>query len=379
MTRILSIHYLRGIAALGVLIYHASAFVGGYGSGLIPMDMLRLGEAGVDVFFVISGFILTLVTQKSLGRLEFILGRLIRVGVPYWTVSLALAGASLALPFAFRTMQWSVSDLLLSLSFVPSIAKNGALFPILEPGWTLSLEMMFYGILALTLGLQPKLRSFVVMFVLAALALLGLMAAFPVGVAWFFTQAVLVEFCFGIAIALLFLGSWAPSRRVSLLFAGASLAGFVLASSHPPDAFSPDRLVWYGVPAGLLVAAAVLFEKKTCLRKSPAMTLFGDISYSLYLTHVLVLGMVAKVLGARIPGLAGDLLLFVAMAVAAIAVAYIFHVLVERPAFTLSARTRNLFGRSGRLRPAFAEAAGLSRFVRRRGAAAAPMGKEAET
>src|SRR4051794_41828194 len=118
MPRYLSIQYLRGVAALGVLSFHAMSFVAGYGSGAVPTGAFRIGEAGVDIFFVISGVVLTLATRAPRSPRDFALGRLARVGIPYWIVTAGLTAAAIALPSLFRQAGWSAEDVALSLAFV---------------------------------------------------------------------------------------------------------------------------------------------------------------------------------------------------------------------------------------------------------------------
>lgn len=338
MQKLVSIHHLRGVAALGVLVFHAVGFVAGYGSGRFSTDSVRIGEAGVDVFFVISGFILTLVTQTARSRGEFILGRLSRVGVPYWVVILALAAMTLILPSAFRNFTWAPQDLLLSLLFVPSLLRDGSIFPLLEPGWTLSLEMLFYLVLAAALGLTPRLRSVMISGVLILLAVLGLALHLPQGqsIAWFFTQAIIVEFCFGIALAQLYLSGWRSSALPAILILMLGCLGFALAAQDPPEAFARARVLIYGIPATLFVGGALFLETANYWRQSRIMTWLGDISYSLYLTHVLVLAVAAKLLAGRIGGAAGDIIMLILAMAAALVAASMFHHIVERPALRLA-------------------------------------------
>lgn len=349
MQKLRSIHHLRGLAAFAVLLFHAVSFTAGYGSQKIPHDLFRIGEAGVDVFFVISGFILTLATRSSAGRSAFVLGRLARVGVPYWVIVLALAAMTLIAPGAFRSFSWHGTDLALSLAFVPSIIRDGSIFPLLEPGWTLSLEMLFYALLALALGLPGRWRSPAVCAVLCGLAALGLALGLPQGrsIGWFYTQAILVEFCFGIAIAHLWLAGWRMEGRGALMVLAMAIAAFALAACAAPDAFGPQRVVLYGLPALLLVAGCLLLEDAGRWRGSAVMGFLGDISYSLYLSHVLVLAVVVKLLGGRFAGLSGDAAMLLAGIGATLAVAWAFHRLVEKPALALSAALQRRIAGAG--------------------------------
>ncbi len=338
MRKIMSVHDLRGIAAFGVLLYHSAGFVAGYGSHAISPDPFRIGEAGVDIFFVISGFILTLVTQSARSAPEFMAGRLARVGIPYWCIILALAGMTLVAPSAFRSFTWHGSDLVLSLAFVPSIIRDGSIFPLLEPGWTLSLEMLFYLLLALTLWASPRRRAVLVSIALCCLVVAGGLLHLPQGesIAWFFTQPILVEFCFGIVLARIYLSEWQPSPAVAASLALLGIAGFVIAAVHPPASFEALRTLLFGPPAACLVAGAVLLEKSGIRLKSKLLSFLGTISYSLYLTHVLVLAVVAKLLSRHVHGVGGDLAMMLVAILSAILAASVYYRLVERPALKLA-------------------------------------------
>ncbi len=345
MKKIASIHHLRGIASLGVLLFHAFAFVSGYGNDWIPADLTRIGEAGVDIFFVISGFILTVAVRRAPGRTAFVLGRLARVGGPYWAVVIGIAAMTLAAPTAFRSFTWAPHDLVLSLAFVPSILRDGSIFPLLEPGWTLSLEMLFYLLLAVALGLPARLRSVLICLALVLLAATGWLLDLPQGesLAWFYTQAVLVEFGFGVVIAELYLAGWRADRHqalAALIFGGLGLA---LAAGDPPDAFERARLWCYGVPAALIVGGALFLEAAGKWRAHAVLSWLGDISYSLYLTHVLVVATTVKLLAGRV-GMFGDsggdvVLLAMALA-AAFAAATLFYRAVEQPSLRLASRVQ---------------------------------------
>jgi exopolysaccharide production protein ExoZ len=322
-----------------VLVFHAFIFTGAYGAGDISADYVRVGRAGVDIFFVISGFILTLVTQKSRDPGEFVLGRLARVGVPYWVVVLGLAAMTLTAPGAFRNFTWQPQDLALSLAFIPSILRDDSIFPLLEPGWTLSLEMLFYLLLAATLGVPQRYRSPLICLALVGLAAAGFAMNLPQGqsIAWFFTQAVLIEFCFGIILAQIYLSGWrsgAGGAGLLLILGG---LGLVLAAFYPPDAFGRARFIVYGLPAALIVSGALLLEATESWRRSPIMAWLGDISYSLYLVHLPMVAGVAKVLGSRIGGQGEDVVMLVAAMAAALLAATMFHHLIERSALHLAA------------------------------------------
>ncbi|MFD0985696.1 acyltransferase family protein [Methyloligella solikamskensis] len=339
-----SIHYLRGIAAFGVLLYHAVVYVSGYGSHQLPANLAAIGMAGVDIFFVISGFILVVTMNPTRSAGEFMAGRVARVGLPYWSVLLALACASLVIPSAFRNIDWNGLDLMASFLFLPTVMSHGGLFPILEPGWTLCLEMLFYILLAASLSLAPAFRSVAICAALGALVGAGLILDLPPGegLGWFFTQSVLLEFCFGIAIAQIYMRGIEIGRGAAMMLLALSCIGFAIAAFHPPEAFAPIRVLTFGIPATLLVAGAVFLERAGGWFGSRTLMFLGTVSYSLYLTHALVLGVTVRLMAGRLPGLGGDIvMLTVAIAVSLVG-AFVFYRIVEQPSLWFSARVKKL-------------------------------------
>lgn len=337
MQRFNSIQHLRGLAALGVLVFHAVAYVSGYGGHRLSQDYVRVGEAGVDIFFVISGFILTIATQSTRSGKVFMLGRLARVGVPYWGVIIALAAMTLLAPEAFRSFHWHGSDLLLSLAFIPSIIRDGSIFPLLEPGWTLSLEMLFYLLLAFSLWLSPRGRAGAICLVLFGLAGLGLWLQLPQGrsIGWFYTQPIVIEFGFGIAIAQAYLSGLRMRRGTAFFLLLLGLGSLAVSAFNPPASFAPDRTLIYGLPALLIVGSAVFLEAEGGWFTSRSLVGLGAISYSLYLTHVLTLAVVAKVLQGHFSSLAGNYAMLAIAMGASLAAAFVYYRLIERPALKL--------------------------------------------
>ena len=139
-----SIHYLRGLAALLVVFHHS----------IIQLAPVRdhyahveFGQAGVDIFFVISGFVIYLSNAKGrLGSGEFLKRRIIRIVPLYWLATLAVVAVAVVAPRFFATTTLTAQDVAQSLLFVPaySAAFPGQIWPVLVPGWSLNYEMFFY-------------------------------------------------------------------------------------------------------------------------------------------------------------------------------------------------------------------------------------------
>jgi exopolysaccharide production protein ExoZ len=108
------------------------------------------GGGGVDIFFVISGFIMVYTTQSHhVGPFSFFVNRVVRIVPIYWLLTLAVFTLAVIAPHLLGATRAAPSELLKSLLFIPFAKSNGAVQPILFLGWTLNYEMFFYMLFAL--------------------------------------------------------------------------------------------------------------------------------------------------------------------------------------------------------------------------------------
>ena len=136
--------------------------------------------AGVDIFFVISGFIM-LVTSRQTSPAEFMVRRLIRIVPLYWALTLLVSALLILKPELFRTTVVTAPFLIKSLLFIPyaNPGHGGEVMPILTPGWSLNFEMFFYLIFCFVLIFPLGRRILVSGMVFAALALTHLLLPSP--------------------------------------------------------------------------------------------------------------------------------------------------------------------------------------------------------
>jgi len=125
------LQYLRAYAALLVVFFHAAVNAQ---SGFI------VGEAGVDIFFVLSGFLMWRITNEQTAALAFLRNRIRRIVPVYWIASL-LVFVLAELGLTSRIVA-DLGHLLASLFFIPYKGPGGV-YPILIVGWTLNYEMFF--------------------------------------------------------------------------------------------------------------------------------------------------------------------------------------------------------------------------------------------
>lgn len=284
--KFITIQYLRGFAAMLVLASHALLYP-------LTGDNLgfgRLGWLGVILFFVISGFIMVVVTGE--GRFSapaFLRRRFIRVVPMYWGATLLAALLALLVPHLFKTTVYDTGQLLMSLLFVPFYNPvSHGIHPLYKLGWTLNYEVFFYVCFALLafLGAQSRVIWLTVAF--ATLAVLGALLRPEPAIAQFYASFMPLAFCAGAWLGLATLrgrlGALPTSMVVTtavLGFAGL-MEGFLLDRGGPME----DGYAFIGLLAfaSALVLLAVRFERS--LPRIALLERIGDASYSIYLVHI---------------------------------------------------------------------------------------------
>lgn len=328
--RFYGIQWLRALAALLVVLDH----LGEIGGALIPsapsVPILLNGQFGVDIFFPISGFVMYLTAQSCLRHADwrrFAGRRLLRVVPPYYLLTLLMVVLILLRPSLFAQTHLTPWYTAASFLFLPVRNASGNISPLLPVGWTLTYEMLFYGVLtALIAWRLPLLRGAVV--VLAPLAVLGFFIPNRWPAIASLASPLELEFLAGMAIAaalpwLRRLPWQLPALLAPVALALPLVVGFSLGL--------PRCLVW-GIPGALLVACFAALEPHLRFDRWTTPLLLGDASYSLYLTHLFVLrlaGMAAVRFGMR--GALGLFALDAAGLTCAVLVAVPFHLYVELP------------------------------------------------
>lgn len=322
--KILNLQILRFIAALGVLFSHAADLTLSGDAALWSFPW----TAGVDIFFVISGMIMTILTADRFGQpgaaRQFVTRRIIRIVPIYWLFTALMIATVILLPGQVRNSLADGASIITSVLFVPWPRGDGQIVPILAQGWTLNYEAFFY--LAFALALLHRRGLAVLAAGLAVLAMLH--AAIPQSIValHFWSDPIIIEFVAGIGLARLWLGGVRLRTVVAFMLAAISLLLF--ATAEPIGLHQYGRMVANGVPAAMLCAAFLFAAEPGApgtLRL--AFAAGGDASYALYLSHTFTINAVVLAIGVRVTGWAT-----MAIAIAcAIAVSIVTHRLVERP------------------------------------------------
>ncbi len=258
---------------------------------------MRWGAFGVDIFFVLSGFVICYIS--TIDPSNFFLKRVFRVVPVYWVCTFGVALIALLAPNLLHSTSFSWVALLKSLFFIPYRRPDRQIAPLLFLGWTLHMEMLFYAIFGIALRITRKYVKELAIAALFLLVLAGKIARVYHHsniVLNFYSKFVILEFALGIACYMLWSRYGPAIRRTPWLLAvaaaGASYAFFLLMDIHVLDSYGPGfryvpDFLLRGVPASLILLAFLSTEQRF---KFPALVLLiGDASYSLYLLHPYVL------------------------------------------------------------------------------------------
>ena len=293
-----SIQILRGLAALAVVAFHVHLTEAKEIPVHVTPEFFMLGDAGVDVFFVISGFIMVFIqppptVQRPYSQTSFLISRFTRIFPPYWLAMLPLIPLWLKWPKLFNNHCDNHVEIFRSIWLLPQDYT-----PLLGVGWTLIHETYFYIVVSFALFFAFRTR-----LVIGGLWFAMALLVFCVFNDTHFAGNRFLQLCFSPFSLTFLLGyfiglgrSWISNLSWPLglfcLFAG--LAGlFVNHHSIPDWGVYPDnnylsRFFAFGLPCGLIVASALMLEAhlpKIILR----LQYLGDISYALYLLHTMII------------------------------------------------------------------------------------------
>jgi exopolysaccharide production protein ExoZ len=309
--KLASIQMLRALAAIMVVYTHSICSMGSFGRGWLQRlpASTALGTLGVDIFFVISGFVIF----RSAGRLtgspdalSFLWHRFRRINPVYYAATLLTL--LIWLPGILRGKHPEVNSRTLLTSFL-LCRYPGWANPILVQAWTLFYEWYFYLIFCLLILVGVKRKVGMLAILLGSLVFLGwTLRDHPIDVLDFYTDPYIIEFLLGVGIGYCF-QRWTPGRTVAsaLLLPGILLAVICIWTGYADIA---GRVYWHapiyhyhhafgwGSAAALIVAGCVFLEKNgtfTFFHRNRLIALLGDASYSIYLFHFIVLGAMATI------------------------------------------------------------------------------------
>lgn len=301
MEKIISIQYLRAVAAIAVVGAHT--FWG-------------FGAEGVDLFFVISGFIMFYIIESmpEKSAKSFFLDRYFRIAPMYYLATIIFV------LFGFSQIS-SFHQVIQVITFLKYYETS----PLLSIGWTLEYEFIFYSLCAFSILIFKDFRLRL-WFVILTLALAVIVIDFYV-----FSDKKyghFAEFAFGIGIYVLYKKKYIPSDNALLGLIGllATLCLLYLSHTLYVDGFTYLRFIGFGIPSALLLASVLCMRSR--IGDYPFLECLGNASYSIYITHTITLYSYYALTGYdRGQALLSDLVSFIL----AILIGCIAHSFVEKP------------------------------------------------
>jgi exopolysaccharide production protein ExoZ len=280
---LLNIQMLRALAALAVVLYHLGPHyrdAGGAFDALIRVS--EWGFFGVDVFFVISGFVISLTVfprERNLqGATTFLRHRLARIFLGYWPFALLAlyvlplhSPANLAQVSTFHSLTLTSADLTLLA---------------LPVAWSLAYELYFYGLFALLYGCSNTTirRVLLGVFVLLLGRVLWLQVD-PGSKLYFWVSAYMLEFLYGVLIYLY--QDLVCKRRLIPASGVLIVAGLMLGAGSQLE--HDARVLYFGISAAAIVTLALQLEANGLFKAPGWLVSLGDSSYALYLSHLFVI------------------------------------------------------------------------------------------
>jgi len=334
----LTVQALRAAAALLVVLYHAFEMWGQRIDPAAPGVNWSNGAAGVDIFFVISGFVMVISSRRLADRprawLAFLGHRVVRIVPLYWLLTTAKIIGVVLLPGLVLRTSLDFNFIAASYLFLPVVDTAGHFRPVLPVGWTLTYEFLFYLLFAAALALRADvIRVLAPGLGLIAAAALVRDGSWPAWTILFNT--IVLEFVFGVALARWTLRGFRlhPAIATALVVAGFAV---ILAA---PMGSEPLRVLTWGVPAFAIVAGAVSLEPLVAGALPRWMLALGDASYSIYLSHGFVLPTLMLLIGGFVSSnlWAEGMTIVLCLVVSSIA-GWIVFFLVENPMLLLLRR-----------------------------------------
>lgn len=288
--QIYSLQALRGLAALGVVLYHLDKFSQGIFNKEFFSSLFSFGYSGVDIFFVLSGFIIFYVNRDSFGKKtltkNYLLKRLTRIYPIYWFICLFIIPLFFFFPKYGQGYETDIRSIAASLVLIPQNHD-----PIISVAWTLIHEIKFYLLFSLVIffGLKKSFKFFLPLLVISFIDFLfrlrGIVIFHNPILANFFSFLNL-EFAFGCLAAYLvgkikLQRAYIPLSISILLF----LIGAYVYETRFYNLRDAGRVIFYGIPSFGIVTSLAKMELSKNIKVGKTLVILGDSSYSIYLIH----------------------------------------------------------------------------------------------
>lgn len=318
-----SIQILRAIAALLVLFSHVIHKI--IQKNFENISSFDIGASGVDLFFIISGFIMCFTCEgKNVTFTNFIKNRIIRIIPLYWILTTAALFIFLIKPELINSSGGNTS-IIDSYFLLPSGEKF-----LIQNGWTLSYEFYFYFIFALFLifNFNYFYKKIAVIITILLFVTLGLFYENKNPYILFATNEIILEFCLGI-LCYIFYKKFQINNLIAFFLITIGVTLLLIFHHNVQLNF---RSLYYGLPMTLIFIGFINLEN--VLSKNKSITLnflkkIGDSSYSLYLVHPFVISLNAIIFIQA--NIGSYMIFFITTVIISIIVSYYIFKLIELP------------------------------------------------
>jgi exopolysaccharide production protein ExoZ len=314
-----SLQLLRAIAVMMVVCLHGYNILLKYNNISIPtFKLLEYGAYGVDIFFVLSGFIIFYIHSKDIGNNQklgkFLYKRTVRIIPIYWILTVVF--------IVLTKFNHSLFSIFMSLFLIPEKSQ-----PIIGVAWSLRHEMFFYLMFSLLI-LNKKV--FLPLFYVWTIGIFFFSVVPVINIAnpWLnvIFSSINLEFIFGCLIAYFHLNNKTDKSKLVII----GLILVALSMVIQVSGFSINRVITWGIPTAILILGLVGLETKKDIIIPKFLVFLGDASYSIYLVHIIVILIIDKVV--NFESYSSNLavvMLIISILTATIGGA-VFHVVVEK-------------------------------------------------
>ena len=333
--QILSIQYLRAFAALAIVFHHAREQFPGF-QAIFPSE---IGSAGVDIFFTISGFIMVFITETGdRSPSKFMWNRIIRIVPLYWFYTIITVCLYAVASGLFRGNGLTLPHVILSLLFIPHPNPGDllSLSPLIKIGWTLNYEMFFYVVFAIAMSINYSRRVLITYIFLVLLVTIDSSKSISLPPELqFYCRDIVLEFAAG----MLLCHAYRAGKLKGKISIGAVLLSLGVSALiiHMSPELTTFRAIKLGIPAIALVAGLLAFEHSLPKLRLPL--LIANASYSIYLSHIMVIAILRYLyprLGIPTEGLISTLTFVSISLTMGIICGIVAYFVIEKPLLNLS-------------------------------------------
>ena len=268
-----NLQILRAFAAINVVYLHVLIGSQSYGKPTLVFPYVgEWGANGVDIFFVISGFVMIYtqaINPKSI--LTFYKSRILRIVPIYWLITIFIIIIYFLFPNIFKTFTIDIKSSISSFLFISQLFNNS--FPIINLGWTLEWEMLFYLIFGISLYFKSLNKIIIFIFFMMILI-------FFVSQKLFF-----IEFFLGVITGYSYIKFKKINQNIGIIILALGILGLLMSINPSSKLHTYDRFIIWGLPSTLIVIGAI-YTKQI---KNKFLLYLGDASYSIYLVQILTI------------------------------------------------------------------------------------------